>query len=421
MCQLILFNRKRGGDVAKLPLKTYKERQVYRNAEVMGALPLLERRMVERLDMVKTLGKGRKLVPIILTPRHNKGLATLIATREEIGVDAENKYLFARRAGQNFCKSTEVMYKMTRKAGLKKPEHLTARNLRVHVCTMARVLDLSEEHVSILADCLGHTPNVQKLIYRLPLDKLLLSKAAKVLLTVNDGVSKYAGQAFNEIEFNIDELCPDVIGDEDEDEGFLDNWSGNEGVCDADEEMEVDEPSAGQSENENQERPPPPQKRQKEEAPKKTKTTEMTTPEEKQAGVGKRKTWKRPNEEMEETAKPSTSQEEVPQKKGKQPKRNEAMTTPTKQQKLKRFTRTPTKAEDMITWTTEDKEDIKKHFALYFRRKGTRPPQEAEIKSFLSQHPRMNDGRSWRKVKSQVYYLLQQDEKRKNEVKKKKA
>ena len=97
------------------------------------------------------------------------------------------------------------------------------------------------------------------------------------------------------------------------------------------------------------------------------------------------------------------------------------MTTPTKQQKLKRFTRTPTKAEDMITWTTEDKEDIKKHFALYFRRKGTRPPQEAEIKSFLSQHPRMNDGRSWRKVKSQVYYLLQQDEKRKNEVKKKKA
>ena len=95
---------------------------------------------------------------------------------------------------------------------------------------MARLLDLSEEHVSILAHCLGHKSNVQKLIFRLPLDTFLLSKAAKLLLTVNDGVQIYARQTFSEIDFDIDELCP-------EDEGFEDG-SGNE--SDAHEKMKTE-------------------------------------------------------------------------------------------------------------------------------------------------------------------------------------
>ena len=65
---------------------------------------------------------------------------------EKIGVDPKNKYIFARREGFKHYRSTEVMYKMTRKAGLKHPEYLTARNLRTHVCTMARLLDLGLSH-----------------------------------------------------------------------------------------------------------------------------------------------------------------------------------------------------------------------------------------------------------------------------------
>lgn len=50
-----------------------------------------------RLDMVKTPGKGGRLVPILLTPEVKKAIEILLETRELVSIHHDNPFIFALR------------------------------------------------------------------------------------------------------------------------------------------------------------------------------------------------------------------------------------------------------------------------------------------------------------------------------------
>lgn len=268
---------------------------------------------------------------------------------------------------------------MARKAGLTHPEYITARNLRTHVCTMARALDLSEENVSILADLLGHSKEVQNKIYRLPLDTLLLAKAAKVLFAVQEGVSSFKGQRFDEIDLDLHELLPDTPPDEDE-------GLGSELESDDDKNFSEDDENEVEEARSSKESTSPNIQAQS------SKTTEN------EAESSKKSTSLPIEARSSKTTTNPTSDAES--------SNTTRKTSPTKlKRKGKRFTLTPTKKEDKITWTKSEKAEIEKHFSLLFREKTSRPPTKGDILNFLEKHPHMKN-RPWRIVKSTIYYML---------------
>lgn len=83
MTQILLFNRKRAGEVSKIQLQQFQERFVDKNAEVLSSISVLERKMVEELELVKTVGKGWRMVNIILLPSHVKSLEALLELRKK--------------------------------------------------------------------------------------------------------------------------------------------------------------------------------------------------------------------------------------------------------------------------------------------------------------------------------------------------
>ena len=178
-----------------------------------------------------------------------------------------------------------------------------------------------------------------------------MSKAAKVLLTVNDGVQKYAGQPFNEIDFDIDELCPEVP---EEDEGFEDG-SGDE--SDADGEMEAES--------------------EKEDDPEEIKDVREDEKKRKRDEAGP-STSMRANEES-----PPPKRREVDATMATTPQKKRITADKKKGDMGKKFIRTPTKKEDQIEWSKQDKELLKEHFKHLFRRGALTPPTKDQCLKFL--------------------------------------
>ena len=58
----------------------------------------MERKLLDRLDMVQAQGKQDKRLPVLFTPDMIALIHTLVKYRDEVGIKAENRYLFATAA-----------------------------------------------------------------------------------------------------------------------------------------------------------------------------------------------------------------------------------------------------------------------------------------------------------------------------------
>jgi len=144
---------------------------------------------------------------VILTKEIREGIDLLISTREVVGINTSNPYIFANcRLGH--LRDWEVFKKITSNAelGLSQPQLIRSTRLRKYIGTVSQVLDLEDNELEWLANHMGHNISIHRDFYRLHHHTLELAKVSKILMTVDSGdIGKWAGKSLSEIEVNLDD------------------------------------------------------------------------------------------------------------------------------------------------------------------------------------------------------------------------
>ncbi|XP_059215616.1 uncharacterized protein LOC131993639 [Centropristis striata] len=208
LAQVILFNRRREGEVSKMSLSVYLSRDLSETHEDVNlALTELEQKLCKHFVRITVVGKRGRKVPVLLTPLMKECLDTLVERREECGVLTENGFLFALPHSVHHLRGSDCIRQLVHEcSGIKNPRALTSTKLRKHIATLSTVLNLKNTELDQLADFLGHNIDVHRKHYRLPEGTLQLAKISKVLLALEQGkLGKYKGKSLDEIHIDPNE------------------------------------------------------------------------------------------------------------------------------------------------------------------------------------------------------------------------
>lgn len=204
LCDVILFNRRREGEVSKMSLNAYTLRDTSStHPDVELALSHFEKNLCKHFQRIEIKGKRGRKVPILLTPDMMASMDLLVKTRQSCDVPDENYFLFGRPQALSHFRGSDVIRQIAQSCGASHPEALSSTKLRKHMATMSKVLNLKDNEMDNLADFLGHDIRVHRQYYRLPEGTLQLAKISKVLMAMEQGrLSEFKGKSLDEI--NID-------------------------------------------------------------------------------------------------------------------------------------------------------------------------------------------------------------------------
>ncbi|XP_016399854.1 uncharacterized protein LOC107732929 [Sinocyclocheilus rhinocerous] len=233
LAQIILFNRRREGEVASMPLSAFLSRDTSDpHEDVDWALSEVEKKLCRHFTRLITRGKHCRPVPILLTPKMLCSLELLVKQREACGVLKVNAYMFARPDAMTHFRGSDCLRSFAKVCGAKCPESLTSTRLQKHAATLSTVLNMTDTEMDQLANFLGHDIRIHHEVYRLPEKTLQLAKISKALMALEQGrLAEFHGKNLNEIGITPNEKVIDC----DEEDGSI-----QEGHCSS----TVDEPSA---------------------------------------------------------------------------------------------------------------------------------------------------------------------------------
>ncbi|XP_070401964.1 uncharacterized protein [Nothobranchius furzeri] len=222
LTQVILFNRRRAGEVSRMPLSVYLSKDASETHEDVNlALTALEQKLCSYFVRITIVGKRGRKVPVLLSPTMKESLDALSENREECGVLKENQYLFALPHSIHYLRGSDCIRQFVSECNdLKNPAALTSTKLRKHIATLSTVLNLKTTELDQLADFLGHNIAVHRKHYRLPEGTLQLAKVSKVLLALEQGrLGEYKGKSLDEIHLDVNETVDmDGISQEEEEQ-----------------------------------------------------------------------------------------------------------------------------------------------------------------------------------------------------------
>ncbi|XP_027866475.1 uncharacterized protein LOC114148944 isoform X2 [Xiphophorus couchianus] len=220
LCEVIIFNRRREGEVSKMPLNAFTLRDTsVTHPDVELALSELEKKLCKHFQRIEIKGKRGRKVPILLTPNMASSMELLVQNRRNCDVLDENPYMFGRPQTLNHFRGSDIIREMAQNCGAKHPGALSSTKLRKHMATMSKVLNLKDNEMDDLADFLGHDIRVHRQYYRLPEGTLQLAKISKVLLALERGqLSHFKGRNLDEISIDPQEKMSVDSGSDTEEE-----------------------------------------------------------------------------------------------------------------------------------------------------------------------------------------------------------
>ncbi|KAA8579044.1 hypothetical protein FQN60_010568 [Etheostoma spectabile] len=208
LAQIIVFNRRRTGEISQMSLRSFYERDNTKlHEDVAMGLSMTEQKLCSYFSRVDITGKMGRKVSVLLTPRVVDALLLLASRRTECGVRATNVFLFARPASMSHYRGQDCLRVHASQCGAKHPGYLRSTQLRKHVATLSQVLHLKTNELDQVADFLGHDIRVHPDFHRLPVPTTHLAKISKLLLSMEKGnLSSMQGKSLDEIEIE-DEIA----------------------------------------------------------------------------------------------------------------------------------------------------------------------------------------------------------------------
>lgn len=202
LAKIILFNRRRGGEVSKMHVKGFLERDTTAlHKDVAVGLSKFEQKLCKHFSRVEIRGKRGRKVAVLLSPDMVDALKELLSKRKECGIPEDNCFLFARPQCLTPYRGQDCLRIYAYECGAKNPELLRSTQLRKHVATLSQVLNLKNHELDQVADFLGHDIRVHRQYYRLPEATTQLAKISKLLLAMEKGSLKdLQGKTLEEIQ-----------------------------------------------------------------------------------------------------------------------------------------------------------------------------------------------------------------------------
>ncbi|CAI5690130.1 unnamed protein product [Oreochromis niloticus] len=202
MANVILFNRRRGGEISKMTLNGFQERDTSTlHKDVAFGLTKFELYLCQHFSRVELRGKRGRKVAVLLSPDMVNAITRLTEKRQDCGVLAENIFLFARPHCLTPYRGQDCLRIYATECGAENPEHLRSTQLRKHVATLSQILNLKNHELDQVANFLGHDIRVHREYYRLPEATTQLAKISKLLIAMEKGSLKsLQGKTLEEIE-----------------------------------------------------------------------------------------------------------------------------------------------------------------------------------------------------------------------------
>lgn len=202
LAQIIIFNRRRAGEVSKMRLKNFIDRDTNPiHVDVSLGLTKFEKKLCEHFSRVEIKGKRGRKVAILLTLNMVESLNLLVGKRMKCGVPDANIFLFARPKCSTYYRGQDSLRLHAENCGAKKTEYLRSTQLRKHIATLSQILNLKENELDQVADFLGHDIRVHRDHYRLPEATIQLAKISKLLLAMDKGcLGSIQGKSLDEIQ-----------------------------------------------------------------------------------------------------------------------------------------------------------------------------------------------------------------------------
>lgn len=202
LTRIIVFNRRRAGEVSKMPLKGFNERDgTSLHDDVAMGLSKFEQKLCSHFSRVEIRGKRGRKVAVLLSPDMVDALTLLVSKRSECGVLDTNAFLFARPNCQSHYRGQDSLRVYASECGAQNPEFLRSTHLRKHVATLSQILNLKNNELDQVADFLGHDIRVHRDYYRLPEATTQLAKVSKLLLAMEKGcLPNLQGKSLDDIE-----------------------------------------------------------------------------------------------------------------------------------------------------------------------------------------------------------------------------
>ncbi|XP_033106285.1 uncharacterized protein LOC117108397 [Anneissia japonica] len=205
LTQVVVFNRKRPGEVSKMTLSDLMKCSSGEENILDGALSEWEKALCRVLWRVEIIGKRSRTVPVLLTSEMKYAMEFLTSKRLAAGITDSNKYVFAL-SGEGHLRACDAIREISTQCGAKHPEYLRATRLRKQIATVSQIMNLKENELDILANFLGHDIRTHRQYYRLPNSTLQLAKVSKLLLKMENGdIKGLSGKSFEDIEVDPNE------------------------------------------------------------------------------------------------------------------------------------------------------------------------------------------------------------------------
>ena len=208
LARIIVLNRRRSGESAKIKVEEFQERpRPNGDKVVMEGLSNVEQELCRSLERIEIRGKRGSNVPVLLTEEMVNAIDILIERRNETGVNSANEFLFARAnyGSLDHIRGCDCLRELAKEAGCKNPSIMRSTPLRKQIATVSQIINLKENELDILAKFLGHDIRVHREFYRLPQETLQVAKVSKLLLASEQGMHGLEGKTLDEIDIGVDE------------------------------------------------------------------------------------------------------------------------------------------------------------------------------------------------------------------------
>ncbi|KAJ8929701.1 hypothetical protein NQ314_017595 [Rhamnusium bicolor] len=249
---LIIFNRRRIGDVQYLKISDYKNDQRSNYTDFENVLSSTEKVLATKYRRVLNSGKGSRAV-VILFPEVIEIYIKLLLEHRNKFIEEDNDYLFAIPGSKvKWGRGDIAIRNLTKKMRLKNPSAITSNKLRKQIATVMQILNLSKDDVKQFSTFMGHTEKTHEEFYELPVDLYQTAKVSKMLLMIEKGVPvEHKGKSLSEIDINIE------YAEENNDLQINNDVSVEESVNiengDQEENVFLNEPSTSNAQNEEKE------------------------------------------------------------------------------------------------------------------------------------------------------------------------
>nr|CAI5853147.1 unnamed protein product [Callosobruchus analis] len=157
--------------------------------DIYNSLSEEGKRAAGNFRRVSLRGKLGRTVHILLCKLVFKSLQLTLKHRNAAGVPSGNPYVFGLpgEGRHRFIEACQLLRVYSTRCGADRPDLIRGTHLRKHIATRSVLLNLNDNEISDLANYMGHSEQIHKSHYRLPIIAREITEISKLLEKAQGG------------------------------------------------------------------------------------------------------------------------------------------------------------------------------------------------------------------------------------------